>query len=310
MKIHSERKEFGFLNNSYIFEFDSVKIEPLPDFDEISKNVIENSNIDGFIYPPEINRVELDPITNQKIKDIPRTGRPASVFNLPPSHSINIQTSENIDDPIISHEALFVHSLAFLYGTRLQFKEWRFDGRVPIKPTNNWYLKNETALNFLSHIYDFWSSLNRKNRKAIINFLYVHTYTRSLERQWNTFIHGYMLTDAIWRFWCDNNEKPKKRIKHKDRITFLCDFFNINYKKDDIKLITDIRNELFHESLWTGNIIGHGFPEGEQENAHIKLMKLNERLICSVIGYNNKFSRTPWAYLGTWEFDEYNNSNN
>ena len=304
MKIPTAKKEFSFLDNKITLEFDSLTIKPVPNFDILSKALFEESNIDGFYYPAEIKRVELDLKNNKTIKDIPRTRRPASVFNLPASHSITLKNTDNNNDPAVSHEALFIHALAFLYGTRLQFKEWRFDGRVPIKPVNNWYIRDETSFDFLSHLYDFWLRLNNNKRKSVINLFYVQSLSRSLESQWNIFMHSYMLTDAVWRLRCELKGKPKGYIKHSDRIKFLCDEFGIKHNKKDINIITEIRNELFHESLWTGDMIGHGFADGIQQNAHLNLMKLNERLICSVIGYTNEFSRTPWVHFGTFDFDK------
>lgn len=111
---------FGFLKNPISGSFSGVALAPLPDHAERLEWFEEESNRDGFFYPPQMATYELAPKTHEKKRKIERSERPASVFHLPESHDLNIGNPAGVVGSPFADDALIIHLLAFVYGTRLQ----------------------------------------------------------------------------------------------------------------------------------------------------------------------------------------------
>src|ERR1019366_8258465 len=128
-------REFGTLLIPFRASFCGVSIEPSQNHEQAVKWIMSCANVDGYYYPPIVQTYGVDPKTNRR-KRIKNTERPAAVYFLPPSHTLNIE-SPVADDINFEDAGLIINLLAFLFQTRLQFSEWRFDGRVPIKANNS-----------------------------------------------------------------------------------------------------------------------------------------------------------------------------
>jgi hypothetical protein len=83
----------------------------------------------------------------------------------------------------------------------------------------------------------------------------------------------------------------------------MCDHYGIAYERELIDEISNARNTLFHEAIWASTLLGFGYSG---RYLHTFLGRLNERLICALAGYDNKFSRAPWHFMGWQSFDEFN----
>jgi hypothetical protein len=128
---------FGFLSYLETLEFDGGRIEPVLDFQEGLRFIEKFENLDGYIYPPTIKSVELDLATMDHVRNIRKSDKPANLFSLPASHSLKIANSLSGDKLRYGDSGLLVHLLAFFFGTRLQFSDWRFDRKVPTKRMNS-----------------------------------------------------------------------------------------------------------------------------------------------------------------------------
>lgn len=192
-------RQFGFLAEPIAGDFSGGKITPLEDYADRVKWFEGQSNRDGYYYPPEVATYTIDPRTHEKKEKVARSERPASVYSLPPSHRLVLDSPLDNSNTTCSDDALIIYALAYLYGTRLQFSDWRFEGRVPLKPTNNILFSPETCLDFLGYIYKWWRLKPPDIRTRLINILYVLTRARSLEWDWDAFIHHYMVFDAIYK---------------------------------------------------------------------------------------------------------------
>lgn len=206
----NKNREFGFLKKPIKGEFLGIKISPLSDHKERLNWIEENINRDGFFYPPQIATYKVDPITNKNTEKIENTERPASVFKLLASHKISITNPRNDLNTINSDGVLVINLLAYLFGTRLQFSDWKFDARVPINYTSDIVIYDRSLFHFLEFTYSWWRSLTSESQIKYINILYVFTRARSMIWQWEKFAHQYMVFDAIFNFHKELNSTKKR----------------------------------------------------------------------------------------------------
>jgi hypothetical protein len=294
--------EFGFLINPLKGEFLGVAISPLPDHPSRLEAIQKESNKDGFFYPPQIALYNLDIKTRKPKKKIARSDRPASVFFLPSSHQISIQNPICKDGEKGTDEALIVFLLAYLHGTRLMPRKFRFDGRVPMKPVSNFYISDAICLHFMEHVYSWWKTLSENQRVKFVNILYVFNRAKSLEWDWDVFLHQYMIFDALYNFHIEL--QPNKKAKnHKDRFNILCNQYSA-FNEDTVNRICKARNDLFHEAMWVESTIGFGSLDRDAYQLPFHLARLNARLICGISGYKNQFIQTPWWVMGKFEFNK------
>lgn len=294
--------EFGFLQVPLKGGFSGVEITPLSDHKDRLAWLNQHSNDDGFFYPPLVSMYEVDLITRKRRRKVEKTTRPASVYHLPASHEILIDAPVSPIGNSFGDEALIIHLLAYVYGTRLQFSKWRFDGRVPIKSGGNFSTTERTCLDFLKHAYAWWRELTDDQRTRFVNILYVHTRARSLEWEWDAFAHQYMTFDALFRLH-EEIRSSKSSISHRERFTVMCSKYGIRDNPGLVDRIYLARNELFHEAMWTGSTIGFGSADSDAFHLPDHLARLNARIICSMVGYTNEYVGSVWWAMGTFSFD-------
>ena len=221
---------------------------------------------------------------------------------MPSSHQITIPNPICTDSEKGSDETLITFLFAYIYGTRLMPSKWRFDGRIPIKPANHIYVTDNTILHFFEHVYTWWKTLTENQRIKFINILYVFNRARSLEWDWDTFFHQYVVFDALYKFHLELH--PNRKAKnHLHRFKVLCE----EYSVFNVSLINNIyttRNELFHEAMWANSMIGFGSQNRDAHQLPFHLARLNERIISGITGYKNGYIRTPWWCFGAFEFDK------
>jgi hypothetical protein len=291
-------ESFGFLKYHNSIEFDGGSIEPTDLFQSGLEWIEKNENKDGFLYPPQIRThtqaIDLETGQIGEPQFVPNSRKPSPVFRLPASHILRIDNPLDKENIRFEDAGLLIHLLGFIFGTRLQFSNWRFDGKVPTKYKNN--ISKDILSHFISYVYRKWKVLNLEQRKYYINILYMHGKARSCEWEWDEFIYQYMVFDAIYRFYVmlGNNE-----IKgHKQRLIDLCQHFNL--KKDDDKLdkIYKLRNDLFHEALWYRDTPGLKKIHSDSHLMPKCLERLNSQLIVAIIGYQNNYSKSAsWSDL-------------
>lgn len=295
-------REFGFLVAPLAGDFVGGNISPLEDHADRAKWFEERSNRDGYYYPPEVATYKLDPRTRETKEKVARSERPASVYSLPPSHRLRLESPLDTSNTTCSDDALIIYVLAYLYGTRLQFADWRFEGRVPYKPTNNIFFYPETCLDFLGFAYDWWRSQPPGIRTRLINILYVLTRARSLEWEWDAFAQQYMVFDAIYRLHITLNPTAPKTRNHRGRFDVLLSEYGIPRDNALVDKLYKARNELFHEAMWTGSTIGFGSANQDSYYFPHHLSRLNSRLICGIVGYQNDYLESVWWSMGTFPF--------
>ncbi|WP_141699088.1 hypothetical protein [Candidatus Thiosymbion oneisti] len=168
---HNE--SFGFLKYPQSIDFEGGRIMLAEEYEDGLQYIKENLNRDGFMYPPLVMTVELNLNTLKPEKYIPHTERPASVFSLPKSHDLYIENPIGCDDLRFEDAGFLMHNLGFFFGTRLQFIDWMFDGKVPIESKNSFVYADDVPPHYLSFTYQKWREWNKELRKRFVNILYI-----------------------------------------------------------------------------------------------------------------------------------------
>ncbi len=285
---------FGFLNHPHTVEFDGGRIVPTDSFQQGLEFINTFGNKDGYFYPGRIRSCTKS-LESDQVEYVPNTERPDSVVDLPESHVLYIESPLNGENSRYEDAGLLIHLLGFLFGVRLQFSDWRFDGKVPIERQNHFQFADEVPSIFISHVYNKWKILDPKLRKLYINILYMHGKEKSYEWHWDKFIYQYMVFDAIYDFATEGNKI--KGVTHEGRFKYLCDKFSIDYVNEaQFKEIYDLRNNLFPEGLWDGGMPGLSQQNRDKSFRNLnQLDRLNSRLIVEVAGYSISESSSYWS---------------
>jgi len=302
--------EFYFLSRCPdVIEFQGGRINPVPNLNALVEEIMKEVNEqDGFLYPPITRtwRVEHE-FTAEGIMPSSRTPTPirgsrreAPLFQLPVTHILTIDHPSTDIDFRRGDGAFILHLLGYLFGTRLQFKDWYIDMRIPIgKSTSDFFLLPDSASHLLSTAYMQWKSWQLKEQVRMTNLLYMSSRSPSYKWPWERFTIDYMVFDGLYKTAKDIYGVSANN--HKERLDRMCAFFKVPKNTDQFDRIYNLRNELFHESLWAGGQPGRKTPEGDFY-ATLNLHYLNLRLIAAILGYRNQYIGTKWWDLLTYAF--------
>lgn len=293
---------FGFLPCDWTLKFDGGEISPIREITKVRKRVEKLTNPDGFLYAPHSYRVTLNPRTQKRSRKVPGTDRPALLHPVPPSHQLDLTDSMSQEELRRGAGGFLIHLLAYLFGIRLQFHDWWFDSRVPIRmyQTHNIHVRPATVEDFLSHSYKTWRNWGPTEQMLMTNVLFMHSRAPSYEWDWERFTIEYMVLDGCWRL--AKLIYGIKGKRHSERIKKLCGKFAIRYDATRVNKLVTLRNELFHETLWDSSqpctaVVVDTFMKPND------LRQLNQRLIPALLGYNNRYVHTIWWSRGAFQFD-------
>ncbi len=295
---------FGYLGIKQSYVFDGGRINVVEEFEKAREWVEEYANKDDFLYPPVVKRFKFDPLTLEKKEVIPKTEKPALLHKVPYTRSIEIVGHCTIEEQRKGSSAFIINLLGCLFGYRLQFHDWWFDGRVPLKTNNGLSVTKATVEDFLSHCFSVWKGWDAESKKLITNLLYMFSRSLHYEWEWERFTIDYMVVDGIWKL-CERQKIIKKgSIRyHKDRLKKLCETYEIPINDIHLTKTVDLRNDLFHETLWD-----KGQPCSTGNNdvfvQTIFLRHLITRLIPAILGYQTTFIKTEWWHIGSFVFDK------
>jgi hypothetical protein len=307
--MDSKVGQFGFLPIESTIRFSGGAFVLLDDYQEVAGAVRANTNADGFIYPPLEKRMRAQP----KIRDgnflsedqwdweeVPKTERPAHLHRLPSSHDLRLEESP-LDCDLRSNDGAFLMYLAgYLYGFRLQFYDWWFDGRINMKSSHNICIAHGTASDFFSKSYAAWKTWRPEVRKNFTNILYMHSRSEMYEWDWERFLINYMIFDACFGYAKEVGNVPSS-TPHRGRFEAMCKRYGLYFDAAVVKKIVGLRNDLFHEALWD-----HGQPcsSGGQSSFDLTefLRGINQRLIPALLGYSTKYIGSRWDCLGRCGF--------
>jgi len=292
--------EFGFLTRCpQRLEFDGGVVEPVSDLEKLVEDISGSVHEqDGFLYPPISERWKVrTELTREGVRENERelvrgSRRQALLFRLPPTHSMLIASPARRDEYGHGDEAFILHALSYIFGTRLQFRRWFLDMRIPVnKDTRDFFLTARSAESFLSTSYACWRAWPRATQDRAINALYMNSRSPSYEWDWERFAIDYMVFDALYRTTSEIHGLTCPT--HFARLRAMCQQYRIPDNSTWLQAIYDLRNELFHESLWDGHQPGLSTNE-DAFRTGLNLRWLNLRLIAGLFGYTGEYLQTEW----------------
>jgi len=295
------KNRIGYLPYRNTIQFSNGQIHPLDNFDNVCESVKKKANNDGFYYPPVVGMYrERHEILDGKLETfedlVPNTKRHARLFRMPASHEIQLFDPTNKNDQKKEDGLFITYLVAFIFGVRLQFHDWWFDGRVPIYIQQDFHISHSSIENFIDKAYNIW--LNCPEKKLLTNLLYMQTKTQSYEWDWERFFISYMVFDGCYKFLAKTRHISSKT--HKDRLKTVLEYFNMKIDMNWIEYIVTLRNDLFHEALWEEGQPGSGSTYAHSAAFH--LSKLNSRIVFAILGHRGEYIQSPWWLSGTFVF--------
>lgn len=296
----------GFLPIGRTLKFTGGEFRVLEDFQTSLTAINEQTNVDHYLYPPTQTRQTAEfidaktgrPIPEENLQwvDVPHTERPALLHHLPPSHLLALDAPA-LSTPLRESEGGFLmHLVGYLFGYRMQFYDWRFDGRILLKKSaHRAVVRRSTVSPFLSQAYSAWRAWPAGAQKRMTNALYMLGRAPTHEWDWEQFVIYYMVFDALYRVANDVFGVAEKA--HAKRLSTMCNRFGLYQNQGHFDLIVGLRNDLFHETLWGGSQPGTGISE-EKIRQVLHLRRINERLIPALLGFKTDYVASGWDHGG------------
>ncbi|WP_321365948.1 hypothetical protein [uncultured Desulfuromusa sp.] len=287
---------FGFLPIAENIKFSSGQIVASPEITSIIEKTHKLACQDGFIYPPLLHGADVtsgyDP---QKSSDI---FPPIFYCHVPTTHSLEfVRPLESMQDARRSLSGFIIHFLGFLYGYRIQFYDWWFDGRIQVKSTCTQIQPRSTqAAAILDKAIKTWLQWGPRKQQIATNILYLHSKTPSYKSDWERFQTEYQIIDAICFLANVSNHSHSQRIKK------LCEKYSIIVDNEKFEAVKTLRNDLFHEALWEKGMLGD-IGSHTSINSPNWLHKISKRAIFAVLGINGKYVESDWQSRWPEAFD-------
>jgi hypothetical protein len=296
--------KIGFLPCEKPIQFNNGRLSPLEEYNEILAYVNDEANKDGYYYPPLMHTVSQrhEVVNGQlEIKEeiVPKSTRPAHLFKMPASHNIEIINPVSVNDPKVGDGLFLTYLVAFHFGIRLQFHDWWFDMRVPVKIDRDFYADHSQTEVFINNAYENWCSATEDGRTRLTNLLFMQSRAKSYEWDWERFLIYYMVLDGCYNYL--NTYFGVVSRTHAGRIKAIIDYFNMHYDQIWIDRIVDLRNDLFHETLWGGGQPCNSNATHSWEAA-FHLPKFNSRLISAILGHEGKYIQASWVSRSMFSF--------
>jgi hypothetical protein len=284
---------FGFLPIGDTVAFSFGEIAPVPEFENVVREVSKDLHRDGYVYPPITSQYTLNHHNNRWEK-IEKTERPAHLHRLPSTHIINIDRSFPDEKTARYEESGFlIHFLGFLYGFRCQFYDWWMEGRVNFEQNiDHSRPKVKQVKECLETALKVWLSWPERQRLVTINILFLHTRTQVYENEWEKFQAEYQIIDAIFSV-AKATGQVNDPGQHKKRLSALCEKFDVPIDEEKFRFIVGLRNDLLHEALWDGRMPGEGRSSLSYMSSYW-LHSLSKRLILALLGMRGQYVNSPW----------------
>lgn len=282
---------------------DGWTIEPVEDFRKADAS-LRRYTIDGAIHPP-ILRAE-----SNRTRKNSRSDRPATMFYLPATHALRIEESLSAPEPDRLLATIAILSAGFLFRTRVQFSDWRHEGRIPRGLPSIHNHASEIAP-FLSSVVATARAASRADRRVLASLFFLHARAGSRDFTWEQLLHRYPVVDGVWRLRGKQVaeerglRRPKDQTPHGRRIAMMLEALGMWHNAELIEQIVRHRNNLFHETTWADHVPGI-VVDREAARAAVaaveNLRRLCERLICAAIGWFSPFTRSRWNSLSAFSF--------
>ena len=272
---------FGFLPIEIAVSFNGGEIRTLDSIDKTISDLSKHFDNDGSFCPPE------------DVRDL---------YRLTPTHEIILNNLNDYDDQRhirLNDSGYIIQLLAYIYGVRTQFHDWWYDSKIPCKSKHNICVTPTRLSEFMSYSYDQWKKWQDDERKLFTNILYMNSRFESYCWDWEKLMISYMVLDGCYKF--AEQVYGINGGSHAGRINRLCEFFGLKQETHNIERIVELRNQLFHESLWS-NAQPCTAPPGDAFSQVYNLNRFNQRLIVALLRFKTDYIHSSWTSFGTWGF--------
>lgn len=285
---HVLQKEFGFCPKPIKIIVESVRICPLPDFENIVAEVRHSSRVDkDWIYAPPMKEKD---IFSDSVRQLPY---PSRVFDLPMTHTIEHSraTSE-------AHLDFIVWALSFFNGMRFSPTTFGFLDATPLKvgALVDFILKDRSLKHALELAESFWRAnecepRHTKRFEAAVNALFLGQNPQSLD--YEKFLCLYIALDACYKLAEALRGPPNQDSSgHYNRIKWVCNQFGVctpNWAQTEPSstktILSEIRNDTIHEALFIDAPLGFKTTAGSNnDNLIVEMSALVCRILVALIG--------------------------
>jgi hypothetical protein len=247
---------FGFLPLDRPITFNDGAVEPVPFLAGQMEQVRQLTHRDGYLCPPWTHDHALSrqpPVGDQTL-------RPVHLYRLPSSHTIRLDCAlVDASVPFRQGDGAFVmYYLGLVFGYRLQFDEWWFDGRLPMFP-RRWRepLSESLEAKLISDAYQTWRGWPPLERTRFTNLLYMHVRSATYEWDWERFTVNYMVFDGCYKM-AEALKLIQPSPGHAARFDTLFQWLQIPQDAQRVADLAAHRNLLVHETLWNQQQPGTG----------------------------------------------------
>ena len=209
-------KAFGFYPKPLRVKTGSIRVRPLPEYDEVVEEVLSSDQVDnGWIYaPPQ----QTHDFMSGQIRERPFSAR---VFGLRKTHMF-----EHANATGEEHVVFHLWALSFFLGMRLTATEEGFLDATPATPGTlvDFVLLGQSLERAIDLAEEFWMENRGKPRNAqrfaaAVHALFLGQYPQAL--QFEKFIYLYAAIDACYAL-TKALPDPKAKHKQRKRIDWMC----------------------------------------------------------------------------------------
>lgn len=296
----------GFIPEKLKISNTIITLEPLENHKEIMERVKSEFHIqNGFCFPYLENKKYKDKVEEGNIvRELVSKGPPfqPEMFQFIPTHSFQFykhQEPSLINNFTVNPSFFLLQVIAFIPGYRIMPEMFWFDGKLPMNSSNNVICNKYDLVLEKAHL--FWTSLPPEGRKDILGIFYFFNRSRSYHWPFERFSHDFMVFDSAMKFY--STYILKSRFEKNRRYEHFLDLLKLNYDKDKLLGLAELRNDLFHEIKWGDGAPGL-FEDGEIFEETFRFRRLLLAVLGRVLGLDGKFfENKDWGTRGTFLFD-------
>lgn len=287
-------KDFGFLPERLNITNEYFSIQTLDDLQEKINLISKDSAVHkDWIYAPQAQMINL---VSDQIHLFPYASR---IFGLPKTHTLTVF---NLNDVQLE---FLLWCLSFFLGMRLSATEAGFLDATPIKQRKifDFILSNSKLEKALLFAIQYMISCENDdlNCKRVVSVIHLLLFAQNPQNlSFEKFNYLYMALDTCYKVVQNKVGIASKPKCNGHRVQWMCEYFEmpvpdwaVLHKKNS--LISEIRNNTFHEALFFDEPLGFAIFESESNrNVLLEMQNLICRfLVALLINPKNDYVKTP-----------------
>lgn len=259
----------------------------------------EHGHADGWVYPTTLPWEQaVETSDGAEVEQTWPRGEPKpTLWHLEPTHQL-IWTHRDHGDGQRYLPAIVMNALGWAFGNRLQFDDWRVDGRVRWRCSPSFIVPTGKVGELLTHVVETALALKGKQLE-LLTALALHNRVPVYTWDWERHHWQYVALDACWRLLQYRNLVPSRNVPgHAQRIATVCTSLGIPRLVTAERRIVEQRNELVHQGLWCQGMPGY---EGT-DDAHFdyfRLRRLVDRVLLHVFDIDCQLRTRSWDVQST-----------